>query len=113
MIGFDEFGVSGHPNHISAYHGCIDLLKQGVIKSYYKLESVNIVRKYTFFLDVFLASHNRATLAYMLGSPFPAKNAMEHHWTQWVWYRRLFVAFSRYVYFNELIEMKRVVSKAK
>ena len=63
---------------------------------------MNIIRKYTFFFDIFAAKSNR--LAYVIPSPFPAGEAIAYHWTQWVWFRKLFVAFSRYVYFNELIK---------
>lgn len=54
IVTFDEFGVSSHPNHISVYEGCLLLSKNDEIANLYILESVNIVRKFIAFLDVFL-----------------------------------------------------------
>lgn len=36
----------------------------------------------------------------------PAGKALSLHATQWVWFRKLFVTFSRYAYLNGLIQMK-------
>lgn len=35
-----------------------------------------------------------------------AVNALSLHQTQWVWFRKLFVTFSRYAYLNGLIKIK-------
>lgn len=59
IITFDGSGVSGHPNHIGLYHGAKSFLKSLMARHagwecpvrLYTLTSVNVVRKYTSFLD--------------------------------------------------------------
>ena len=102
VITFDEQGVSSHPNHISCYEACLKLKKDNKIKRLLKLESVNILRKFSAWLDIFTADASR--LRFVLPSPLPAASALQKHWTQWVWFRKLFISFSRYAYFNELID---------
>ncbi|KAI2470540.1 LmbE-like protein [Annulohypoxylon bovei var. microspora] len=61
LITFDAGGVSGHPNHISLYHGArafVSSLTQGKRGSVspvdlYTLTTVALPRKYLGFLDVF------------------------------------------------------------
>ena len=52
IMTFDQYGVSGHPNHISTYEGCLELAKRDGISHLYTLESVGIVRKYLAFVDI-------------------------------------------------------------
>ena len=39
--------------------------------------------------------------------PWRCHQAMRAHASQYVWYRRLYVAFSRYVFVNVLLEMRK------
>ena len=52
---FDNYGVSGHKNHISIYRGLKRLVDQRSLShtiSVYTLDSVTLLRKYIFVLDL-------------------------------------------------------------
>ncbi|EGV66773.1 hypothetical protein CANTEDRAFT_112195 [Yamadazyma tenuis ATCC 10573] len=48
IVTFDELGVSGHPNHISLYHGCRMFVQSSTNISMYKLKTLNFLEKYSF-----------------------------------------------------------------
>ena len=102
IVTFDDYGVSGHPNHISVSQGCKKLYEKGSKHSFdlYTLESVPIYRKFIAFFDIFLSDTRQQS--YSLRSPFPAMRIMACHHSQWVWFRKLFTCFTRYVYYNGL-----------
>lgn len=128
LLTFDQHGVSSHPNHISLYHGArafVSTLMRG--KSgwtspvdLYTLTSVNIVRKYMAFLDVFTTMGawaigvNHKDQAHPGGLLFmnqlvgegalpTAWSAMTTaHKSQMVWFRYLWIGFSRYMVINDL-----------
>lgn len=65
LTTFDADGVSGHPNHISLYHGAKAFVAtpgRASLVDLYTLKSVLLLRKYTSVLDVF------ATLMDCLGA---------------------------------------------
>lgn len=173
LITFDGYGVSGHPNHIAAYHGvqwvsgvCSTIFTilhttfRHLLSSFgssskspqqlqgYRLHSVPLYRKYIGPLDihpVFIHSllfdggghrdttssavarrrrtvsrsrsrsptrrrprhalpvHGR-TIVFVAGweGVWTAYRAMHAHVTQLVWFRRLYIVFSRYMYLNVL-----------
>lgn len=101
IVTFDDYGVSGHPNHISVSQGCRRLYDKGKYGfDMYTLESVNILRKFIAFFDIFIT--DPAQQSYTLSSPSPAMKIMALHDSQWVWFRKLFTSFTRYVYYNGL-----------
>mgnify|MGYP000901312582 CR=1 FL=1 len=101
IVTFDDYGVSGHPNHISTHHGCMQYYQQAKGQvDMFTLDSVWMFRKYDAFLDIFTA--NNSKINFFLPSPYQAVSALIIHHTQFVWYRKLFMAFSRYGYFNSL-----------
>lgn len=147
VFTFDDYGVSGHPNHIAVFRGVREALRRQhercdaaqadaqdedgdlVVVSPPKatrvrgwaLESTGILRKYIGVLD--------AALSFWLSgrqgetpddSAFvfcfrPAWNyrAMALHRSQFVWYRRLFVAFSRYTFVNTFQPIRVADDSAK
>ncbi|CAL9057994.1 unnamed protein product [Musa banksii] len=110
LITFDDFGVSGHPNHRDVHHGIRMLLSANKQRKFeaWELVSRSIFRKYTGPLDVWLSivssSYYRQTQIYCLLNNRPSKSylAMAEHQSQWVWFRKLFVLFSSYTYMNTL-----------
>ncbi len=107
---FDAGGVSGHPNHLDTAAGVrsvIQSLPDGV--NVFELETTNIVRKYSGPLDIFLSyfcsasttssSATNPTIA-ASSKPWVSYLAMQAHHSQFVWFRHLFVAFSRYTFVN-------------
>nr|DBA34348.1 TPA: hypothetical protein GDO54_001915 [Pyxicephalus adspersus] len=96
VITFDEKGVSGHSNHISLYHtiGCSVMV----------LESVNVFRKYLSVLDLPISwLFHRDILFVSSGSQYTqAKEAMMCHQSQLLWFRHIYLLFSRYMAINSL-----------
>ena len=142
MLTFDNYGVSGHPNHIATYNGVLRACQMNFQATkppvyLYTLESVGIVRKYIGVLDIAVTSllslfsrerssvtlhHNWSNavppLAQVLtktssyskminvchsAAPLTSHSLMVAHDSQYVWFRCLFVIFSRYAYINTLI----------
>ena len=106
IITFDRYGVSGHPNHIATSKGVTYAYKNRIICNetlIYQLDSVNIIRKYSSFLDCFLSTsiskvYNIASLKDIIN----IQGAMKHHKSQLTWFRKLYVIFSRYMVVNTL-----------
>ncbi|CEM25307.1 unnamed protein product [Vitrella brassicaformis CCMP3155] len=135
ILTFDEWGVSGHPNHRAvgkAIKSLYERMNPSARLGVYRLISTPLVRKYIGMLDVPLSwcldrrvcpsprpsppspssllappgslssrpkLELRALDALQL-SPLRALRGMMNHRSQLVWYRYLFVFFSRYVYIN-------------
>lgn len=123
VFTFDGYGVSGHANHIATHHGvkialqrhqercsaaaaADDEPKDKVVRGW-ELESTSLLRKYVGLLDTplsyWLAGRQDAQDDRQFVFVFRPRwnyNAMALHRSQFVWYRRLFVAFSRYSFIN-------------
>lgn len=136
LITFDGSGVSSHPNHISLFHGArafVGALMRG--KSgwacpvdLYTLRSVNILRKYSAFLDVFATMASWAVgvrhedkahpggLVFMNqlvgegGLPTAWSAMTQAHRSQMVWFRYFYIAFSRYMLINDL-KLEKIKSR--
>lgn len=115
VISFDDYGISDHPNHKSinkalkliserAEHSDIDFLV---------LESVPIWRKYISFLDAIftiLASYYPSSKSVItLSLDFDQRKALQDiltlHQSQMVWFRQLYMTFSRYMFINDLRQL--------
>jgi N-acetylglucosaminylphosphatidylinositol deacetylase len=97
LFTFDDYGVSGHPNHISVHRG-VAVLKT---PTRYTLGSVSMVRKYFPIFDFFLTLISGPSLvAVNLEDPMLSLNTMQLYGSQNVWFRKLFSVFSRYSYIN-------------
>uniref|UniRef100_A0AAV1UXZ9 N-acetylglucosaminylphosphatidylinositol deacetylase n=1 Tax=Peronospora matthiolae TaxID=2874970 RepID=A0AAV1UXZ9_9STRA len=124
VFTFDGHGVSGHPNHIATHLGVQRALRERqetcraaaattnaseekVVRGW-ALESTNLVRKYIGILDTVLSlwlSRQREETqeerqVVVVCRPWWNYKAMALHRSQFVWYRRLFVVFSRYTFVN-------------
>lgn len=101
VFTFDERGVSSHPNHIAVSKALSTVATRDKTDhsiKFYQLESVNLLRKYSGCLDLMWSMLSNFLFAKF--SPLAAYRAMSVHRSQFVWYRRLFVLFSRYSYVN-------------
>lgn len=109
VVTFDKCGISRHKNHISLYYAIAALCIEKKVPSYcklYVLESVNIIRKYVQLLDLpislltapywYLLTYEQRQLI---------RKAMTAHKSQYVWFRKLYMMFSRYTFINTLQEM--------
>jgi N-acetylglucosaminylphosphatidylinositol deacetylase len=109
VLTFDSEGVSGHPNHVAAHRGVVRWRKthtETEVKSKnpkaWALVTVHPARKFTMFADVFASWACETHVLAAATCPADLRRAMQMHRTQWVWYRKLFVVFSRYAYVNSL-----------
>ncbi|XP_072163592.1 N-acetylglucosaminyl-phosphatidylinositol de-N-acetylase-like [Diadema setosum] len=110
IITFDEDGISNHPNHIAAYRGVRKLVVERKLPSgvrAFSLESIHILRRFVSFLEIpvsFVLSAIRGSKVLVL-SPngvLRAQKAMKAHASQFVWFRRLNIIFSRYLVINSI-----------
>ncbi|NXI16646.1 PIGL acetylase, partial [Irena cyanogastra] len=112
VVTFDAGGVSGHANHVSLhtavrynsanFSGCPPGLVQGC--RVLVLESVNLCRKYISFLDVLISCLLPRDALFILTEEETerAKRAMQCHHSQLLWFRQLYLLFSRYLVVNSL-----------
>ncbi|KAI9984787.1 hypothetical protein PInf_006277 [Phytophthora infestans] len=118
VFTFDDYGVSGHNNHIATHYGVKQAIREQQEKCNaakdtrivrgWALESTNMLRKYAGVLDTALSfwgsrwKHEEQTERQFVFVFRPRwnYNAMALHQSQFVWYRRLFVVFSRYTFIN-------------
>ena len=131
VVTFDQWGVSGHPNHVAVSRAVRQLVADDATRvrsvrpplRAYELLSTNGLRKLTGLLDVPLTLCGvllcllwrrirhplgpgeplpKGTCCCIVFHPWHSHVAMREHASQYVWYRRLFVVFSRYSYVNTL-----------
>ena len=106
VLTFDAKGVSGHPNHVAAYRGvrrwAAAARKISASPETWALVTVNPLRKFLTFGDVFASFALESHVLVAATSAMEVRRAMSLHRSQWVWYRKLFVLFSRYAYVNSL-----------
>ncbi|KAJ1674368.1 hypothetical protein EV182_003423 [Spiromyces aspiralis] len=111
VFTFDSRGVSGHENHIAAYIGTKHLLmtdQQFKLNPVhlYSLNSISLVRKYSGIADTIfavgqaLASKNDIVFISGLEGYQVGRQAMARHQSQLVWFRKLYLIFSRYMFIN-------------
>ncbi|EGT49988.1 hypothetical protein CAEBREN_32525 [Caenorhabditis brenneri] len=106
VVSFDSYGVSGHHNHSSCFEALQTAYTNGDVPrdvQIFVLDSIPLWRKYVGMLDA-LFSFGRSPFFYMARFRDVAAcwRAMWAHRSQLVWFRVLFIFFSRYVYMNSL-----------
>ena len=112
-------GVSGHPNHIACFHALQYLYTNGLLPTdvqVFVLETVSLLRKYSSIFDFFLSSVRSTFLN--IASPkdvFSIYSAMREHRSQLVWFRYLYLVFSRYIFMGSCkrIPIHRFYNKSK
>ncbi|XP_015735918.1 N-acetylglucosaminyl-phosphatidylinositol de-N-acetylase isoform X2 [Coturnix japonica] len=107
VVTFDAGGVSGHANHISLYTALRYLHSERKLPEGCRvlvLESVNLLRKYISILDVPLSCLLPRDALFILTEEETeqARRAMRCHRSQLLWFRRIYMLFSRYVVINSL-----------
>lgn len=104
LVTFDKHGVSRHPNHCSIYYAVAYLSMEKRLPArckVYTLESINVLRKYWLVFDMpmsFVLSTHRYILRWTQRDKII--DAMRRHTSQYVWFRKLYVRFSRYMLIN-------------
>ena len=105
MITFDAYGVSSHPNHCFLYTAIKSLQLNENIETFY-LQTINVFRKYSFLFDIIpslIEIASGSTQLTAVSSPFDyivTYRSMLEHESQMVWFRYLYIVFSRYMFIN-------------
>ncbi|XP_038831578.1 N-acetylglucosaminyl-phosphatidylinositol de-N-acetylase [Salvelinus namaycush] len=105
VLTFDGRGVSGHSNHTAIYKAVSYLASIGNIPddcSLLSLSTIGVLRKYLSFLELPISWLLPSDLCCVIGSKgyVQAKRAMLCHRTQLLWFRYLYIWFSRYMIIN-------------
>lgn len=101
IISFDEGGVSGHPNHIAVFKGMYSVFITAPPSiEFLKLDSTGPCRKYSGVADILISILCTGAFIAINLNILKSYVAMSKHRSQFVWYRKLFVLFSRYSYVN-------------
>jgi N-acetylglucosaminylphosphatidylinositol deacetylase len=105
IVSFDQYGVSGHANHIACYRGVVELKRSFPSLQTWALRSdTYTLPKYMgpFGAVLALVFRSPRQIALINADPFDAYKRMAIHGSQFVWYRRLFIVFARCIYINIL-----------
>ncbi|XP_060139051.1 N-acetylglucosaminyl-phosphatidylinositol de-N-acetylase isoform X2 [Zootoca vivipara] len=107
VVTFDARGVSGHLNHKCLYTAVRRLHSEKKFPEgcqVLTLETVNLFRKYISILDAPISYLRSPDVLVVLARKDAdlAKRAMQCHHSQLLWFRRLYLFFSRYVVINSL-----------
>ncbi|XP_075374446.1 N-acetylglucosaminyl-phosphatidylinositol de-N-acetylase isoform X2 [Mycteria americana] len=107
VVTFDAGGVSGHANHISLYTALRYLHSERKLPEGCRvlvLESVNLFRKYISMLDVPISCLLPRDALFILTEEETeqARRAMRCHRSQLLWFRHIYMLFSRYMVINSL-----------
>jgi len=110
VITFDRHGISGHKNHCALYTAMAFLCLENRIPAscrVFALRSVTIFRKYSSILDVPMSFLFCPSAAYVAGPKrwLVLRQAMRAHHSQYVWFRQLYMIFSRYTLINTFDEL--------
>ncbi|KAH7921702.1 LmbE-like protein [Leucogyrophana mollusca] len=134
ILTFDKQGVSSHPNHFSLSWGASRLISSFPPSAapglrLFTLITVPVLPKYTGVLSALLARLDivlQRALDYLIPSPvstddrpnvmpvfvsgikeyITAAHAITVHKSQLVWFRYLYMGFSRYMWVNEWVEVR-------
>lgn len=117
IITFDRHGVSGHKNHCALFTALAFLCLENRIPRtcrVFTLRTVSILRKYSSIIDVPMSFLLTPSAAYVAGPMrwLSLRAAMKAHASQYVWYRRLYMLFSRYTLINTYEEMTSNITSA-
>lgn len=115
IISFDRGGISGHLNHKCTFAGIVRFSSRCGSPPCYSLETVPLQRKFSSALDaltswalhVLAGRESRGALPQHVFIAYTGlalvHNAMRiGHTSQYVWFRVLYVVFSRYAFVNTL-----------
>lgn len=112
VITFDSYGVSGHPNHQAIHSAAKCLTNDLTMPNFLALKSLSLLRKYTSFVDSvytylcnnYLSTQANSTiiLSVDLIEYSSLKSLLQLHESQMVWFRKLYMTFSRYMFINDL-----------
>ncbi|KHJ80889.1 N-acetylglucosaminyl-phosphatidylinositol de-N-acetylase family protein [Oesophagostomum dentatum] len=99
VLSFDAGGVSGHKNHSSCFEALQEVYTRGMVPEdvqIFVLDSVPLIRKYLGIFDAPLSVARSPFHYFARGRDIAAAwRAMCKHRSQFVWFRFLYMIFSR------------------
>ncbi|KZO98599.1 LmbE-like protein [Calocera viscosa TUFC12733] len=112
LLSFDDQGVSGHINHASLPLALLSAQSQPQLPPTYVLLSSPLPPKFISFLSWFVPLHDSPSARYTLDFVQYGKGvrAMLAHRSQMLWFRWLYIAFSRYMWVNEWVPLAALSS---
>lgn len=109
IITFDDYGISGHINHRSIYNALKDAKILGDLEGpIFSLRSIPVAQKFASLPEALFTALTQSRTQkklVLLSSPLGYLDgiaAMSSHRSQLVWYRYLYLIFSRYMFINVL-----------
>jgi N-acetylglucosaminylphosphatidylinositol deacetylase len=128
LVTFDQVGVSGHPNHISLFHGATTFIRMLMQRhtgwecpvKVYTLTTTDVLRKYSSIVDsmvtvlacVFQKKERGEfpTPLVSVSGPLGVRRAQRAmttaHESQMRWFRWGWIGVSRYMVVNDLVKLK-------
>lgn len=112
IITFDRNGVSGHPNHKSVSESLRKFSKTFNF-DVYQLETVALLRKYSWLMDLILVSieamglNNLFIEVVSISDVSKIRGGLQKHQSQMIWFRKLYMLFSRYMVINTFAKIIR------
>lgn len=106
ILSFDERGISSHRNHCDISRALLSLSSNYTI---YSLQTVSILRKYSFLFDLIPTLVLNRQNIICLNTPndyLALLKAMHSHKSQFLWFRIIYLFTSRYMLINNLIRLK-------
>ncbi|XP_037543961.1 N-acetylglucosaminyl-phosphatidylinositol de-N-acetylase [Nematolebias whitei] len=118
VLTFDGRGVSGHANHVAINKAVRHLASTGGVPKdcvLLSLVTVGLFRKFISFLEIPLSCLLPSRLCCVVGSRGykQARAAMMRHRSQLLWFRYLYIAFSRYMFINTFQEIPQELKNLK
>jgi N-acetylglucosaminylphosphatidylinositol deacetylase len=121
LVTFDSYGVSGHPNHRAIHEAIVEFKNMNSTSGvkFLNLRTVNIFRKYISFIDAiftyppkmkatyrsqeyFKGDSDDVILALDFDQNAKLRELLNMHVSQMVWFRKLYMFFSRNMFLNNL-----------
>ena len=99
IVTFDQFGISGHPNHCSL-NKLVNKCEYLPFVEIWQLVTVNRARKYIPLLDLIFSLRENYLIVGSLQDYFKILGMMLKHKSQLVWFRWLYLITSRYMFIN-------------
>jgi N-acetylglucosaminylphosphatidylinositol deacetylase len=106
IFTFDAGGVSGHPNHIASHRACVEFVRERPHLRLLTLRTSPLLLKYLGVFAVMFpprAAHQQHVVRICNALPHLVVRAMREHGSQLTWFRWLFIIFSHYTYFNDVV----------
>jgi N-acetylglucosaminylphosphatidylinositol deacetylase len=107
IFTFDSGGVSAHPNHVATHRACVQFVQSHPRIQLLTLHTSHLLLKYLGALAVLLPTTPSTRALHVArvcnSAPQLVVHAMRAHGSQLTWFRWLFIVFSHYTYFNDVV----------